>query len=39
MAASTDLDGKYKQEKWIMQVNDATATASNTFEDDYISRE
>ncbi len=39
IAASTDLGGKYKQEKWIMQVNDATATASNTFEDDYISRE
>ena len=39
LAASTDLGGKYKQEKWIMQVNDATATASNTFEDDYISRE
>lgn len=39
MAASTDLNGKYNQEKWIMQVNEATATASNTFEDDYISRE
>eukprot|EP01013_Petalomonas_cantuscygni_P024446 TRINITY_DN46084_c0_g1_i1.p1 TRINITY_DN46084_c0_g1~~TRINITY_DN46084_c0_g1_i1.p1 ORF type:complete len:377 (+),score=-8.53 TRINITY_DN46084_c0_g1_i1:110-1132(+) len=39
MAASTDLNGKYNQEKWIMQVNEATATASNTFEDDYISIE
>jgi type IX secretion system PorP/SprF family membrane protein len=39
MAASTNLNGKYNEEKWIMQVNDATATASNTFEDDYISRE
>ena len=39
IAASNDLDGKYKQEKWIMQVNDATATASNQFEDDDISRE
>ncbi|SIR32748.1 PorP/SprF family type IX secretion system membrane protein [Maribacter ulvicola] len=39
MAASTDLNGKYDQEKWIMQVNEATATASNTFEDDYISIE
>jgi len=39
MAASTNLNGKYSQEKWIMQVNEATATASNTFEDDYISRE
>jgi hypothetical protein len=39
MAASTDLNGKYNQEKWIMQVNETTATASNTFEDDYISRE
>ena len=39
MAASTDLNGKYNQEKWIMQVNESTATASNTFEDDYITRE
>lgn len=39
MAASTDLNGKYNQEKWIMQVNETTATASNTFEDDDISRE
>lgn len=39
VAASTNLDGKYNAEKWIMQVNEATATASNTFEDDYISRE
>jgi hypothetical protein len=39
MAASTNLNGKYNEEKWIMQVNEATATASNTFEDDYISRE
>lgn len=34
MAASTNLNGQYKQEKWIMQVNETTATASNTFEDD-----
>ncbi|WP_339657076.1 PorP/SprF family type IX secretion system membrane protein [uncultured Maribacter sp.] len=39
MAASTDLNGKYIQEKWIMQVNETTATASNTFEDDDIRRE
>ncbi|WP_419211475.1 type IX secretion system membrane protein PorP/SprF [Maribacter sp. X9] len=39
IAASTDLNGKYKAEKWIMQVNETTATASNTLEDDYISRE
>tara|TARA_R110002074_G_scaffold349981_2_gene520738 strand:- start:4078 stop:5775 length:1698 start_codon:yes stop_codon:yes gene_type:complete len=39
MAASTDLNGKYNKEKWIMQVNETTATASNTFEDDDISRE
>ncbi|MGO4919605.1 PorP/SprF family type IX secretion system membrane protein [Maribacter spongiicola] len=37
MAASTDLNGKYNQEKWIMQVSETTATASNTFEDDDIS--
>ncbi|TLP77247.1 type IX secretion system membrane protein PorP/SprF [Maribacter sp. ACAM166] len=39
MAASTNLDGRYNEEKWIMQVNETTATASNTFEDDEISRE
>ncbi|WP_282075667.1 PorP/SprF family type IX secretion system membrane protein [Maribacter aquivivus] len=39
MAASTDLNGKYNQEKWIMQVSETTATASNTFEDDDISIE
>ena len=39
MAASNNLNGKYNQEKWIMQVNETTATASNTFEDDDISRE
>ena len=39
LAASTDLGGKYEQEKWIMQVNETTATASNTFEDDYLRRE
>lgn len=39
MAASTNLDGRYNEEKWIMQVNETTATASNTFEDDDISRE
>jgi len=39
MAASTNLGGKYNQEKWIMQVNETTATASNTFEDEYLRRE
>mgnify|MGYP000161713049 CR=1 FL=1 len=39
MAASTNLNGKYNQEKWIMQVSETTATASNTFEDDDISIE
>ncbi|MDO6472593.1 type IX secretion system membrane protein PorP/SprF [Maribacter sp. 1_MG-2023] len=39
MAASTDLNGKYNKEKWIMQVSETTATASNTFEDDDISIE
>ena len=39
LATSTHLNGKYNAEKWIMQVNDATATASNTFEDDDLSRE
>lgn len=34
MAASTNLNGKYNDEKWIMQVNETTATVSNTFEDD-----
>ncbi|WP_291967508.1 PorP/SprF family type IX secretion system membrane protein [Maribacter sp.] len=39
LAASTDLNGKYSKEKWIMQVSETTATASNTFEDDDISIE
>ena len=30
----SDLQGKYRDEKWIMQVNKATATASNTYEDE-----
>jgi type IX secretion system PorP/SprF family membrane protein len=30
----SDLNGKYSDEKWIMQVDNATATASNTFEED-----
>lgn len=30
----SNLDGKYNDEKWIMQVDQHTATASNTFEDD-----
>ncbi len=29
----TDLDGKYQSEKWIMQVDAQTATASNLYED------
>ncbi len=29
----SNLDGKYNDEKWIMQVDQHTATASNTFED------
>jgi type IX secretion system PorP/SprF family membrane protein len=28
------LNGKYTDEKWIMQVDDHSATASNTFEDE-----
>ncbi|TVZ14815.1 PorP/SprF family type IX secretion system membrane protein [Maribacter sp. MAR_2009_72] len=39
MAASTNLNGKYNDEKWIMQVNETTATVSNTFEDDDMSIE
>lgn len=37
----SNLNGKYNDEKWIMQVDRSTATASNTYEDDgdYISRE
>ncbi|WP_047244886.1 PorP/SprF family type IX secretion system membrane protein [Maribacter thermophilus] len=30
----SNLNGKYNDEKWIMQVDENTATASNTFEDD-----
>jgi hypothetical protein len=29
----SDLGGKYNDEKWIMQVDEHTATVSNTFED------
>ena len=37
----SNLNGKYNDEKWIMQVDRSTATASNTYEDDgdYMSRE
>ncbi len=37
----SNLNGKYNDEKWIMQVDRSTATASNVYEDDgdYISRE
>ncbi len=37
----SNLNGKYNDEKWIMQVDSSTATASNLYEDDgdYISRE
>jgi type IX secretion system PorP/SprF family membrane protein len=30
----SDLEGKYSDEKWIMQVDNSTATASNTYEDE-----
>lgn len=33
MAYTTDLDGKYFSEKWIMKVNNNTATAETLFED------
>lgn len=33
MAYTTDLDGKYLSEKWIMKVNNNTATAENLYED------
>lgn len=35
----SNLNGKYNDEKWIMQVDRSTATASNAYEDDYMSRE
>ena len=37
----SNLNGRYNDEKWIMQVDRSTATASNLYEDDgdYISRE
>lgn len=40
-ASVSDLGGKYRDEKWIMQVDRSTATASNIYEDDegYYSRE
>lgn len=40
-ASVSDLGGKYRDEKWIMQVDRSTATASNVYEDDegYYSRE
>lgn len=34
VATVTDLGGKYRDEKWIMQVDSSTATASNSYEDD-----
>ncbi len=41
VASVSDLGGKYMDEKWIMQVDRSTATASNVYEDDeaYYSRE
>ena len=33
MAYTTDLDGKYLNEKWIMKVNNNAATAENLYED------
>jgi hypothetical protein len=41
VASVSDLGGKYRDEKWIMQVDNATATASNLYEDDeaYYSKE
>ncbi|MEQ9581871.1 MAG: SPOR domain-containing protein, partial [Arenibacter sp.] len=33
MAYTTDLDGKYLNEKWIMKVNSNAATAENLYED------
>lgn len=40
-ASISNLGGKYTDEKWIMQVDRSTATASNVYEDDeaYYSRE
>ncbi|MFT6795280.1 MAG: type IX secretion system PorP/SprF family membrane protein [Maribacter sp.] len=40
-ASISNLGGKYNDEKWIMQVDRSTATASNVYEDDeaYYSRE
>jgi len=41
VASVSDLGGKYRDEKWIMQVDRSTATASNVYEDDeaYYSRD
>lgn len=33
----SNMNGKYNDDKWIMQVDHATATASNTFEDESYS--
>lgn len=30
----SDLNGKYRDDKWIMQVDRNTATVSNTYEDE-----
>ncbi len=40
-ASVSNLNGKYNDEKWIMQVDRSTATASNLYEDDeaYYSEE
>jgi type IX secretion system PorP/SprF family membrane protein len=40
-ASISNLGGKYNDEKWIMQVDRSTATASNVYEDDeaYYRRE
>lgn len=34
VASVSDLGGKYRDEKWIMQVDRSTATASNVYEDE-----
>ena len=34
-AFATNLNGKYRDEKWIMQVDNSSATAANIYEDKY----
>lgn len=34
-AFASNLNGKYEEEKWIMQVDNSTATAANIYEDEY----